>query len=42
MPQSIRARARQLAGLLGVDAIEDVEETLAEIGGDVPAAGQNR
>ena len=41
VPQSIRGRARQLAGLLGVDAIEDVDATLAEITGqdlDEPAA----
>jgi len=32
VPESLRARARQLAGLLGVDAIEDVEELLDEQG----------
>lgn len=32
VPESLRARARQLAGLLGVDAIEDVEELLEEQG----------
>jgi hypothetical protein len=39
-PQSVRSRARQLAGVLGVDAIEDVDRTLAEIseGGEAPAA----
>jgi hypothetical protein len=37
-PQSIRARARQMSGLLGVDAIENVEETLAEAGGQGPGA----
>ena len=31
VPQSLRARARQMAGVLGFDAIEDVEETLEEI-----------
>jgi hypothetical protein len=31
VPQSLRARTRQLAGMLGVDAIEDVDKTLAEI-----------
>lgn len=36
-PQSLRSRARQMAGLLGVDAIEDVEDTIAEVTGD--AAG---
>lgn len=34
VPQSLRARTRQLAGLLGFDAVEDVEETLAELRGD--------
>ncbi|MXO87912.1 tetratricopeptide repeat protein [Alteraurantiacibacter aestuarii] len=34
VPQSLRARTRQLAGLLGFDAVEDVEETLAEMRGD--------
>ena len=40
VPESIRGRARQLAGVLGVDAIEDVDATLAEITGqalDEPA-----
>lgn len=32
VPESLRARARQLAGLLGVDAIDDVEELLEEQG----------
>jgi hypothetical protein len=39
VPQSIRARTRQLAGLLGFDAIEDVEEMMAELGGGEAAAG---
>ena len=44
LPQTLRNRARQMAGLLGVDAIEDVEELLEEQGtragpGSVPAAG---
>ena len=38
VPASLRARTRQLAGVLGYDAIEDVEETLAELGADGPAA----
>lgn len=38
LPESLRARARQMAGLLGVDAIEDVEQLL-EQGGAVPAVG---
>lgn len=33
-PQSIRSRARQLAGVLGVDAIEDVDQALAEVSPD--------
>ena len=40
VPQSIRARTRQLAGLLGFDAIEDVEETIAELGGAEVAGGE--
>lgn len=39
VPQSIRARTRQLAGLLGFDAIEDVEETMTELTGGEEAAG---
>jgi len=31
VPQSLRTRTRQLAGLLGYDAVEDVDETLAEL-----------
>lgn len=31
VPESIRFRARQMAGSMGVDAIEDVEETLGEL-----------
>jgi hypothetical protein len=31
VPASIRFRARQMAGSMGVDAIEDVEETLQEL-----------
>jgi hypothetical protein len=30
VPPSVRSRARQIAGVLGVDAIEDVDKTLAE------------
>ena len=39
-PRSLRSRTRQMAGLLGVDAIEDVEQTLAQIREDdgAPAA----
>ncbi len=36
VPQSIRSRTRQLAGLLGFDAIEDVDATLAELTGQAP------
>lgn len=36
VPQSIRGRTRQLAGLLGFDAIEDVDAALAEITGEEP------
>lgn len=31
VPESLRSRSRQMAGVLGVDAIEDVDKTLAEI-----------
>ncbi|HEX7711714.1 MAG TPA: tetratricopeptide repeat protein [Sphingomonadaceae bacterium] len=31
VPQSLRSRARQMAGMLGVDAVDDVDKTLAEI-----------
>ncbi len=34
VPSSLRARARELAGLLGVDAIENVDATLAELTGE--------
>lgn len=40
-PETLRRRARQLAGLLGVDAIDDVAKAVAEQGGqsaDAPAA----
>ena len=33
VPPSIRSRARQLSGLLGFDAIESVDDTLAEMTG---------
>lgn len=36
VPESIRARTRQLAGLLGYDAIEDVDAALAQITGEDP------
>ncbi len=45
VPQTLRSRTRQLAGLLGYDAITDVDATLAEARGDTattpsPAAAQ--
>lgn len=44
LPETLRNRARQMAGLLGVDAIEDVEQLLEQEGavpaqGDVPGLG---
>ena len=38
VPQPIRMRTRQMAGLLGYDAVEDVDETLAELRNDTEAA----
>jgi hypothetical protein len=43
VPQTIRSRTRQLAGLLGYDAVEDVDQTMAELqqeqaGARAPAA----
>lgn len=40
VPEGLRSRSRQMAGLLGVDAIEDVDKVLEEVGGpagDAPA-----
>ena len=31
VPESMRSRSRQLAGVMGIDAIDDVDKTLAEI-----------
>ena len=31
VPQSLRSRTRQLAGLLGYDAVVDVDKTMAEL-----------
>ena len=31
VPESLRSRSRQLAGLMGVDAIQDVDKTLGEL-----------
>lgn len=39
VPETLRSRTRQLAGLLGVDAIEDVESTLAEMSNAEAGAG---
>jgi len=36
IPDTLRNRARQMAGLLGVDAINDVEELLEQQGGPAP------
>ena len=30
VPETLRARSRQMAGLMGVDAIEDADEFMAE------------
>lgn len=38
VPESLRSRARQMAGLLGVDAIEDVDRLLEEVSTGEPAA----
>ena len=38
VPETLRTRARQLAGLLGYDAVEDVEETIAGLTQNSPAA----
>ncbi len=45
VPETLRSRTRQLAGLLGYDAVTDVDETLAELreaqgGGEAPPATQ--
>lgn len=38
VPETLRSRARQMAGLLGYDAVEDVDEALAEMGADAALA----
>jgi hypothetical protein len=40
VPESLRSRTRQMAGLLGVDSVENVDETLAQMRGEeaAPAA----
>lgn len=40
LPETLRSRARQMAGLLGVDAIEDVEQLLEDEGA-VPSEGSD-
>lgn len=39
VPESLRARMRQMAGFLGYDAIEDVDEMMAEIDAGAGAGG---
>jgi hypothetical protein len=39
VPESIKFRARQMAGSMGVDAIENVEETLKDMRDPEPAPG---
>lgn len=39
-PESLKARARQMAGLLGVDAIDDVAKVIGEAGGEGAAGAQ--
>lgn len=34
VPETLRSRARQMAGLLGIDAIEDVDKVLDEVNAD--------
>ncbi len=41
-PDSLRSRARQLAALLGVDAIEDVDETLEQLREESAAGAGNQ
>lgn len=43
VPESLRSRSRQMAGVLGVDAIEDVDALLEAqgVGQDAPAEGQD-
>ena len=40
VPESLRGRARQMAGMLGVDAIEDVDEVIEELSGPAGQAPQ--
>lgn len=39
LPETLRERARQMAGLLGVDTIDDVDQLLEEAGVAVPPLG---
>ena len=38
VPQTLRSRTRQMAGLLGYDAVVDVDETLAQMRNETEAA----
>ncbi len=38
VPESLRGRARQMAGMLGVDAIVDIDEVIEQMSGPAPAA----
>lgn len=40
-PESLKSRARQMSGLLGVDAIEDVDELLEEQGVETARSAQD-
>lgn len=37
VPETLRSRSRQMAGLLGVDAVEDVDKVLKEVDADTAA-----
>ena len=39
VPESLRGRARQMAGMLGVDAIEDIDEVVEQMTGGASAGG---
>jgi hypothetical protein len=38
VPQTLRSRTRQMAGMLGYDAVVDVDQAIAETAGGEPAA----
>ena len=40
VPETLRGRARQMAGMLGVDAIEDIDEVIEQMSGSAGAAPQ--